>query len=158
MDRWSEYFDVPVDYSPEFTGKVAGLGRDLGAELGVRVEHDTGMDYSNGQELTVYMSADGSPTSDEVAAALAYHVCVSSKGPLWMLSGGRKTHQPREWRDVTGGQVDADDVRRVIDEHMARARLDRVPDHALEDPVPGHLTEMDGLPATVRDVLFHEYG
>lgn len=39
---------------------------------------------------------------------------------------------------------------------MGEAGLRKVPGEALARPAPGHRTELDGLPATVRDVLFCE--
>ncbi len=154
---WSQYYDAPVDYSKSFDERVARLAKALSDELGVEVRHDTDMNYNAGQRISAMLTADGKPTSDIAEAAYRITAVVSSKGPLWVLM---PWHKPdgRLWvpgpvPELAGA---GDAVLAAIVKVMDTAGLRRVPEEVLEDPVEDKVTEMDGFPATVRDVLFCE--
>lgn len=155
---WSQYYDAPVDYSKSFDERIAGLAGKLSHALGVAVRHDTDMNYNAGQRITVLLTGEGKPTSDIGVASYRVTAMVSSKGPLWALSVWRTGAGPREWvvasLDELAGVDDA--ALTAIAKTMDEAGLRRVPDEVLDEEVEGHVTEMDELPATVRDVLFCE--
>lgn len=155
---WSQYFDAPVDYSKSFDERVARLAETLSDALGVEVQHDTDMNYNAGQRISVLVTGDGKPTSDIGSADHRVTALVSSKGPLWARAAWRKGG-PREWL-VSSPQAVADSggdaVLTTIAETMDAADLRQVADEVLDNAVEGRVTEMDELPATVRDVLFCE--
>ncbi|MGQ0778308.1 MAG: hypothetical protein ACT4NY_28520 [Pseudonocardiales bacterium] len=159
MDTMQRFLDAPVDYSLEFTERVNDLADSLSAALGVPVRHDTDMNYNPGQLLIVYLLPGGSVTSDERAASHAVKVAVSSRGPLWAMLVSRKGDRELEWFPSTVGEIEdgsAGDVFATIERTMQAAGLVRVSDNTLEELVPGRVTELDGAPATVRDLLFCE--
>jgi hypothetical protein len=156
MEPFARYLDAPVDYSAEFSDRVAELGRALAETLGVPVRHEEDMNYNAGQALVVYLAADGSPTGDEAAGASALRVWLSARGPLWTVLGARRGDGEREWHIEPDAGPPAGNVLAGIGTRLAAAGLTRVPADILDQPVPGHETELDGMPATVRDVLFCE--
>ena len=159
---WEAFFAAPIDYSKEFSARVGALGRELSTALGAKVRHDDDMNYNAGQKLEVYLGPDGRATSDRAIASYQLAVVVSSRGPLWTLYGVRRRGSSAQvsWypcpvadiADLPGAAA----VFQAVDDCMRAAELRRVPDDALKQPAPGHLTQLDGLPATVRDVLFYE--
>ena len=156
MESLERFLDAPVDYSTEFTDRVRGLADALAAALGAPVRHETDMNYNPGQLLVVYLGPNGTVTGDEVAADFAVKIAVSSRGPLWALLASRKGAGPREWFPGSISDVQSGSVLGTIEKTMGEAGLARVPDESLERPVPGRVTELDGAPATVRDLLFCE--
>jgi hypothetical protein len=158
---WEAFLAAPVDYSVEFTARVGALGRELSTALAAKVEHDNDMNYNPGQKLQVWLRPDGRATSDPATASYRLTVVVSSRGPLWSLYGyrgfgpGAQVWYPCPVADIAA-LPGAAGVFHAVDECMRAAELRRVPDAVLEQPAPGHLTQLDGLPATLRDVLFCE--
>jgi hypothetical protein len=154
---WSQYYDAPVDYSKSFDERVATLAKALSDELGgLPVRHDTDMNYNAGQRVSAMLTADGKPTADVASAIFRITAVVSSKGPVWALMPWHK--DGRTWVPVPVPELPgaADSVLAAITKTMAAAGLRQVPDEVLNDEVEGRVTEMDELPATVRDVLFCE--
>ena len=154
-----QYLDRPIDYSAGFARWVADIGEQLSRALGAPVRHDSDMNYNAGQLLVAHLDAAGRPTGGETGAAWAVTAAVSSRGPLWALLAARAGAGPRVW--VSTGAAELEEgvgaaAAGVIAEVMAVAGLERVPDTDLERPAPGHVTEMDGVPATVREALFCE--
>jgi hypothetical protein len=155
---WSQYFDAPVDYSKSFDERVAKLAEALSDELGgVAVRHDTDMNYNAGQRVSVMLTADGKPTADIAAAKYRITAVISSKGPLWALIPWQKV-DGRAWVPVSVLELAGigDTVLAAMAKIMDAAGLRQVPDEVLGDEVEGRVTELDELPATVRDVLFCE--
>jgi hypothetical protein len=156
----NEFFGRPADYSQEFTNRVAGLAEELSTVLGVTVGHERDMNYRAGQLLTVHLGPDGTATGDAAQAWGAVKTAISSKGPLYALLAFRKKPGTNEWFPVgvsaAAREVAAGGALAAIVGVMRAAGLEQVPESTLDDPVPDHLTEMDDLPATVRDVLFCE--
>lgn len=155
---WAQYYDNPVDYSKEFDERVGRLADELRGALGVDPRHETDMNYNAGQRVSVLLTGDGVPTEDPAAAGYRLTIVVSSRGPVWARMAWRKGTNAREWFPATaeeaapaGGKV-MDAVATV----MTAAGLRQVPDDVLDDELQGRVTEMDELPATVRDVLFCE--
>jgi hypothetical protein len=157
VDIIEQYSAVAPDYSREFTEKVGRLGEALSAALGVMVRHDDDMNYNAGQRLTVHLGADGEPTSDETKARYVLKAVVSSKGPLWTLLGFARGADPRVWYPLSVREMgeSAGRTSQRIAEVLDSAGS-RVEDELLDRPVPGQVTELDGAPATVRDVFFCE--
>ncbi|MGH2707055.1 MAG: hypothetical protein ACRDJK_02030 [Actinomycetota bacterium] len=118
------------------------------------------MNYNPGQMLVIYLFSDGSVTADERKASLSLKIAVSSRGPLWATLAFRKGEHDLEWLPCSiteiGKNSRGDKVLQAIDNEMQAAGLSRVPDEILGELVPGRITELDGLPATVRDLLFCE--
>jgi hypothetical protein len=154
---WSQYYDAPIDYSKPFQERVAGLAEQLSEALGADVRHETDMNYNAGQRITVLLTGAGAPTSGIEAASFRVAVMISSRGPVWAL-GLWKKGGPREWLVASPGELAGigDRVMTAISATMEAAELRRVPDEVLDDEAEGHVTQMDELPATVRDVLFCE--
>jgi hypothetical protein len=78
--------------------------------------------------------------------------------PCWRGAEG----SPRQyvWLSTPPSEVlaapRANAVVEAVDAIMAAASVGHVSEEILDQPVPGHVTDMDGAPATVRDVLFCE--
>lgn len=157
MDIIEQYAEAAPDYSREFTERVGRLGETLSAALGVAVRHDDDMNYNAGQRLTVHLDADGVPTSDEAKARYALKAVVSSKGPLWTVLGFVRGTDPRVWSPLPLREMGepARSASQKIAEVLGPTGS-RVDEELLDRPVPGRVTELDGAPATVRDVFFCE--
>jgi hypothetical protein len=158
MDDWEPYLHAAIDYSAEFSERVAELGRALSAELGHPVGHDTDMNYRAGQLLVLYLGPDGASTGDQLGAATMLRIAVSSRGPLWTLLAWRQD-APRHWSPVPLASIPGEHAARTIatiERVLTAVGLHRVPEHRLDDPVPDAVTDLDGAPATLRDVLFCE--
>lgn len=153
------FLNAPIDYSPAFTERVSNVAQNLSTALGVPVRHNTDMNYNPGQLLAVHLLPDGSATSDERAASHSVSVAVSSRGPLWAMLVFHKGDRELEWFPSTVAEIEgqrADEVLATIERTLHAAGLERVPDTTLEELVPGRVTELDGAPATVRNLLFCE--
>jgi hypothetical protein len=151
-ELWAAYLDQPIDYSEAFRDRVAALGAAVSTALGVPVGHDTDMNYRAGQLLTVYIGPDGAPVADRAAAGAMLRVAISSRGPLWtVMAFGQDS--PRHWSPTA---VPTSPVLVPIEAALTGAGLGRVPSDRLDDVVPNHETDLDGAPATLRDVLFCE--
>ncbi|TMR01763.1 hypothetical protein ETD83_14110 [Actinomadura soli] len=160
MAEFTSYLDAPVDYSQSFSDRIARLGAELSTELSHSLSHDDDMNYNAGQKLSLYLTADGRPTDDARAANHALSIWISSKGPFWTAIVHRGPEGELTWypgsvsavRETPAGNQ----ILETIDRFMASHDLTLVPEEALGQPAEGHETEMDGAPATVRDVLFCE--
>jgi hypothetical protein len=151
------FLNAPVDYSPEFTARVRSIADALSAALSVPVRHQTDMNYNPGQLLIIHLTESGNVTPDETSAAYALKIAISSRGPLWALLVTRST-APRTWHPATPADLPpaATPILTTIEQILTDAALTRVPDETLAHPVPGRTTDLDGAPATIRDLLFCE--
>jgi hypothetical protein len=160
MERQLEHcLARPIDYSPGFTLRVGEIGERLSAELGVPVRQDSDMNYNPGQLLVVHLDAGGGPAAEETGAAWRLTVAVSSRGPLWALLIARAGHRPRLWLHTPAADVEhgaGSDVVTAVARVMAAAGLERLPDADLDRPAPGQVTQLEGVPATLREALFCE--
>ena len=157
----NRYLDSPIDYSTEFTERVAGLGVALSARLRVEVRHKNDMNYNPGQQLIVYLTSEGSPVQEERAAHSFLEICISAKGPLWAILVLSAHPTSNFWYPSTLAAISNDNgvagaTFEAISEVMASAGLNRIGEEVLSELVPGRVTELDGAPATVRDLLFCE--
>ena len=114
----------------------------------------------------MFVLADGRPTADDRAAAYALKAAISARGPLWALLPSEKASPCRrqvnpdpcaasgaglgDRHRPAGGAIAA------IEQTMRAAGLDQIPAGVLDAPAPDHETQLDGAPATVREVLFCE--
>ena len=160
MESIQPFLDAPVDYSDAFDARVASLAQAISAKLDVSVRHETDMNYNPGQLLVIYLLSDGSVTTDERRSSYSLKIAVSSRGPLWAIFVFRKGEGSLEWvpssvTDICGSDRGRE-VLQAIESELKAAGLSRVPDEILEELVPGRVTELDSLPATVRDLLFCE--
>jgi hypothetical protein len=159
MDLIEGHKDAPVDYSPAFSARVSQLGDSLSTRLNVTVGYQRDMNYAAGQQIVIFLDRDLSVTSTEAEASYSLRVCVSSKGPLWaLLLCARKGSQTWEFIDISAilGSPDATGGIAGIRDVMDAAGLTEIPHDSLEHLVPGKETDLDGAPATVRDVFFCE--
>lgn len=130
--------------------------------LGAHVEHDRGMSYASSQQLVLGLTAMGTvvPSLDpsSVAKVVAY---VSSKGKLFAILAfevEKATRAAKEWLPARGEGHHAG-LREVVGKLASVLEAEgyhRLSGPALERLAPGHVTEMDGAPARVFDVLFTE--
>ncbi len=153
------YLEQPIDYSADFTRRVAELGELVSAALGVPVRQDSDMNYNPGQLLVVNLNAAGEPVAEETGASWKITVAVSSRVPLWALLATRAGDRPRRWLTAAAADVEhgaGSAAVTAIARVLTAAGLERVPDEDLDRAAPGQVTQMDGAPATLREALFCE--
>ena len=143
------------DYSPAFTERVVRLAEAMAAETGLHPVHSDNGNYNVGAFLTLHLDAKGNETANAPGARYALTVAVSSKGPLYTLlladRDGNGFYAAPFAEDLPFRTLVAQ-----LRAFLREAGLLEVPQERLEEMVPGHLTELDGAPATLRDVLFCE--
>lgn len=160
MDVLDQYLDSPADYSKECEERISGLGKELSRLLAVPLSHGSDMNYNAGQRLGTYLLADRSPTQDPQAATYSLGLWISTKGPLWTLLLHRGEPGRTEWFPTPLSEVadtpEGASLLHTIEAYLRSKDYTRIPEEALEEMLPGKETEMDGAPATVRDVFFCE--
>ena len=117
------------------------------------------MNYRVCQMLELFVSVDFRPVAEETEAADLLKVAVSAVAPAWTLVAYRRGDRPREWTQTSADRVWArlpSAVRSAVVGTMENAGLHHVREAELDRWVDGAVTELDGAPATVRDVLFCE--
>jgi hypothetical protein len=159
------------DYSVTFTDEVMALHRGVADALPAPVEHDDDMNYSSAQKLVVWLDRECHilrPRDSKAAYRLLYF--VSSRGRFftfitlgltistagWDKNGVEK---PRRYWSLVAKENLPDEIKSVQTRIASILKLHRYA--LLEDPVlsqkaKGHLTKLDGRPATVFEVLFSE--
>jgi hypothetical protein len=157
---YRRFVDAPVDRSQAFTDRVAQLRTELSGRLSASISHDDDMNYNAGQKLGLLLSGGGSPTTDARSATYALSIWISSKGPLWTFLLHRGEEGSLVWRPCRLNELQESPSLRQLPDTIADFLHDRglsyVNEEVLEELVEGKETEMDGVPATVRDVLFCE--
>ena len=159
MDVLERYKYAPVDHSPAFSALVTRLGDAIAARLNTTVGYARDMNYAAGQQIVVYLLPSLSVASGEADAGYALRVCVSARAPLWTLLLCTRAG-PHTWEFTDPSRILSTPetaavlagVRAVLNE---TGRTEISPD-LLEQPVQGKETDLDGAPATVRDVFFCE--
>jgi hypothetical protein len=160
-----------ADYSNAFTKRVYSFAKLLENELSLRVQHDADMNYSAAQKLIVWLSEGGRPVPpNERDGKFQLITFISSKGPFFAftvlkLSDGETgwkekglTEPRRFWtvlalKDVPKKIAPLEKKISVVIESNNYTLLE---ERLLSKEAEGHLTELDGKPATVFDVLFSE--
>jgi len=151
---------VPVAYSTEFSERVAALGRELSVVLGLPVRHDADMNYRAGQSLEFELQMH-SPQRRK-AVLIEVRVYVSAKAALFgLLCLDRKRGFIRP--DQIGDQVsckilsgESGSAIEKVRQFFIQKGFQEVDEELFQVKVPGALTELDGLPATVFEALFAE--
>jgi hypothetical protein len=154
-----EILRAPTDYSAAFTSEVDRLAERAGQALGAPVEHGRDMNYASSQRLVVGIDAAGRPVPalgpSSVAKVVAY---VSSKGKVFAVhtfearTGSRALKEWLPTAKYSGGS----EVVQKLSSTLEAQGYRRIAGPVLEQLADGHVTEMDGAPATVFDVLFAE--
>jgi hypothetical protein len=143
------------DYSKAFTHEVAILAHAIEEVCRVPVEHDDDMNYSAAQRLV------GDPRDSHAVYRLL--VLVSSKGSYFTfvtlhLSDSLAEGRGPCWIRLANEEI-PDEIKKLqkkaagILEAKHYTLLEGI---ALAQEAEGHLTGMDGTPATVFEVLFSE--
>ena len=145
---------VAPDCSEDFTNTVAGMRRKLELAMEAPVYHDSDMNYSASQKLSVFLDAQGKPVQREDPWATNEVVLlISSRAKLYTTLGLERL-VGNEWRvrtcDTAPGLLSA--LHRLLQEEGYA----HVQGTVLSEPAEGAVTEMDGVPATVFQVLFSE--
>ena len=144
------------DYSAAFTARVKALAKQLEADLGVPLSHDSNMSYRSGQYVAFKASLRPAKGFVEV------RIYLSSKAPLFavyvidrsgtLMPAGKASHPVPENRLPAEiiGQLD------VCRTRLRQEGYTEVAHSLFDVPAPGCTTEMDDLPATVFQYLFAE--
>jgi hypothetical protein len=147
--------DALPDRSPGFTAEVQRLGAALQAALGVSLKHDSDMNYANGQKLAVGVLEDGTAVEMQ-RSHFEVDIYISSKGRFYAMLFLQRV-RGNEWKTLDPEvALGAPALLRTIRGTLAHAGYKELAGAQLWDTVPGHLTEMDGVPATLFAVLFSE--
>lgn len=152
--------NVPVAYSQEFSEQVAALGKELSELLGMPVRHDADMNYRAGQSLEFEVQAPSPRRRKPVPVQV--RVYVSGKGPLFGLfcvDGQRIFDRPEQMGDQVPCKVlsgAAGSAVETVRQFFTQKGFQEVDQEFFQIKVPGSLTELDGLPATVFEALFAE--
>jgi hypothetical protein len=153
-----QYYSAPIDYSEQFSKRVADLAAAIGANTGCPVVHDRDMNYRAAQSLHVFFDRKGC-VGDKMAAIVEMRIYVSSKGPVYAvyLLNIRLTNLAYGLRLDPGVLPAA--VRQLADDVAARPAafgLRQIPSSLFEQPAHGCVTELDAKPATIFECLFAE--
>jgi len=144
----------PPDYSVGFTEMMIGIRTKVGRALNSAVYLDSDMNYSSCQRLSVYIQPDGVLVEkDSESAAWRIDFLISSRGKFFTRVGLQRMSR-KEWKvvRVTSDFTLVHRIGRVLE----KEGFEPVPIDILEESADGFLTEMDGVPATVFQVLFSE--
>lgn len=149
---------APIDFSEIFTAKASAVARQIESVLGFPPHHAMQMDYRAGQILTVYFDSNGLPIRDERGSKTAVKVAISSRGPLFALLAYQRSDiawSPTPIAEILRSPA----VENAVDSIRSAlhgSELTEISENELDELVPGFVTELDGSPATLRDVLFCE--
>jgi hypothetical protein len=159
------------DYSAAFTQRVRTLAKTVEDKLALPVQHDADMNYSAGQQVIVWLDKSCHPVlPNDRDAKYRLVDYVSSKGPFFAFVVMRLSDTAAGWREkglteprpywtIIGAK---DLLEKIASIQKKISAVLRSSDYALvEEPVlsqevEGHVTELDGKPATVFEVLFSE--
>jgi hypothetical protein len=126
----------------------------IGGDATVRLATD----YSVSHMIESELDQHGRPVGDLAERRYLLKVAVSLVAAAWTLFLYELSAEAAAWVPCTEPmeRVVARDVLREIDRLMAESGRSFVVPVALDELVAGAQTELDGAPATVRDVLFCE--
>ena len=154
--------DLPPDFSSSFTDRMAILADHIARSLSIPVSHETEMNYSSAQKLKVWADVQGTPVLPlDRKARYVVVVFVSSRAPYCAivcleiigLQSGRLELKALPLENVPPGLRACADQ---IAAKLADAGYHFISGDISKEIAKGHVTEMDGAPATVFDVLFSE--
>lgn len=161
--------EAPPNYSEEFAVWVEEVAAAIAARLGVNVEHNSDMNYSVAHQIVIKYDDDGHPAQPDKGYRYRLIVLLSSRGKFYTIVVYRRTdvgcdyreyglpsagtyHLRFDYREQEGIQSSLESIRGVL-QNVDVHEVD--PDY-LNEYVPGKVTEMDGVPATLFQVLFSE--
>jgi hypothetical protein len=146
------------DYTITFDRRMERHREALAHDLRVPVYLDTDMNYSAAQKLTIFFDAQWQPCEkSDARRAFEVYVFISSRGPFFTTCILNRSNR-NVWTLYPQATNDDRCVRVVaqIRRSLTSRKLQELTGPVLEDLAPGHLTELDGAPATVLQVLFSE--
>jgi hypothetical protein len=145
------------DLSADLRTEVAEQARAVAAATGAHVVARFATDYSVSHMIEISLGENGDPVRDVAEQRYLLKAAVSLVAPAWTVFLYQRVDE-RTW--VPSSQpverVVPSDVWRKIEDLMAEKGRCFVATDALGESVPGARTELDGAPATVKDVLFCE--
>jgi hypothetical protein len=159
------------DYSMTFTQDVISLHRVIADTLSAPVEHDDDMNYSSAQKLVVWLDKRChflAPRSPKAVYRLIDF--VSSRGHFFTFitlglsasTAGWKEkglEEPKRYWSLVAKDKLPDGIKsfqKRIASIMELKGYTLLVDTVLSQEAAGHLTKLDGRPATVFEVLFSE--
>ena len=146
---------APTDYSPQFVQRVAELGEAITSRIGAQLEHDPDMNYSAAQKLTLWLDENGGVAQSYSNALFQLDFLVSSKAHVYTIVCWKRDNLGRWQQSRESQDIFADLLSRAGGclQELGYAFL---PESNLSTIVDGHLTDLDGAPATLFQVLFSE--
>lgn len=156
-------------YGDAFTTQVKSLAHVIGDALSAEVEHEEDMNYSSGQRIVVWLSEPCRVVAPYDAQAKYRLVdIVSSRGPFFALVilklsattdlNAHREQPERIWESVGEESLPANvkRLRQRVAALMQTKGYKLLEEPLLSQQVQGRVTELDGKPATVFEVLFSE--
>jgi hypothetical protein len=162
-------YHANADYSEAFTDKVRRMAKSLETKLKVKVEHDDDMNYRSSQSIIVWLNGACQPVEPYSTRAV-YRLIdyVSSKGPFFTLvtfelcqskagaNGKKDLGKGSYWIRATNAPLDLAPLVIVIRKFMKTHHYHQLDGSILDQQVDGKVTDLDGKPATVFEILFSE--
>ena len=153
-----DYIYQPINYSEEFDQYVIDLVTRSFNPICPYYHIDKDMNYRASQVVRLHLNDDYVSceyNSSNVTRQLLYY--ISSKGPFFARVLMAKTAD-NLWEllpESLQGFYFCDVVQK-IDDQLCKSHLTLLEGEVLKEIVPGLTTDMDGVPATVFEVMFAE--
>jgi len=162
LNKYTKWIDGPVDYSPEFSAVARAVAKRISDHTGLVWRHDEDMNYSAGQRLNTTFSPEGSPIAreDETGTFMVI-IYLSSRAKVWSVLV-RQLQIDKKYGSIWNtAPLGAErpwllKAIRAVSEVLHSLGWIRIADSELDAVVEGHVTELDGKPATLFEVLFSE--
>lgn len=154
--------DSPPDYSAAFTAEIRRLGAMAEGRVGRGAAYDFDMNYNSSNKIE-FLSGSGVSLGDHLKSVFI----VSSRGKVFMVrtlfldEGSLVEPGPYgrlRWRAAMPSELDAGtrDLQRIVEELLISEGYANLDGDVLDEMADGHLTGLDGVPATVGEVLYGE--
>jgi hypothetical protein len=145
---------APPDHSCEFTNKIKALRDKVETAIGAPVYHEPEMNYSVSQRMYLYFDESGRQVEEDAdSRVLRLDFLMSSRAPLY-TSITLVRIDTNEWQ--LGSSITEVAQLSAMHRILQQEGYEFVHGQILEELVSGAVTEMDGVPATVFEVLFTE--
>src|SRR5690348_5945190 len=159
------------DRSEAFTHRVGGICATLSRSLSLPLKHDPDMEYAAAQQIVLWLDSRFAAVESQTRARLQVSALISSKGPFFMTLFRRLDQVDSEEASCRGlprtGNCWVRADRHLLPREVEKSGAElenslqmlgyhRIPERELSKSVPGKLTQLDGLPATIEQVLFSE--
>lgn len=145
---------APPDYSEGFRERMEALCSRLQPLVDAPVYLDSDMNYASAQKLSVFVDREQRPVPRDAESSCRELVfLISSRADLF-AAVELERNSGNEWRVSRAAAASrlSSKLAGVIEE----AGYEAVHEGVLSEMAPGRVTEMDGAPATVFQVLFSE--